>query len=284
MYSTIKNLGTKAENRFPFTKFIWNFLRRINYWRKDVWLQIDSAPRRLGFIDKRFIYLKKLANRHEGKRCFIVATGPSLTIDDLELIKDEYTLSMNSIILSYDKTDFRAMYYGIQDRNVYEKIYDKLMEYQDESMVFYPYSWRREIWKKPIPKRWHPLPLNGWYHMYDFNYTNRIFAKFSDDLYKIVYDGYTITYTMIQIAIYLGFKEIYLLGCDSTYSLKREDQHFIDYGLDVKIRENVFDHLSTAYLEAKKYAERHNIKIYNATRGGRLEVFERVNLEDLFKK
>jgi hypothetical protein len=34
-----------------------------------------------------------------------------------------------------------------------------------------------------------------------------------------------------------------------------------------------------AYREAKKYADLHNIKIYNATRGGMLEVFERVDLD-----
>ena len=36
------------------------------------------------------------------------------------------------------------------------------------------------------------------------------------------------------------------------------------------------------YMCAKEYAERHEIKIYNATRGGKLEVFERVDFDSLF--
>ena len=36
------------------------------------------------------------------------------------------------------------------------------------------------------------------------------------------------------------------------------------------------------YCVVKKYAQEHGIKIQNATRGGKLEIFERVNLDDLF--
>ena len=39
-----------------------------------------------------------------------------------------------------------------------------------------------------------------------------------------------------------------------------------------------------AYQKAKQYAETHGIKIYNATRGGKLEVFERVDFDSLFEK
>ena len=35
------------------------------------------------------------------------------------------------------------------------------------------------------------------------------------------------------------------------------------------------------YLKAKEFAEENNVKIYNATRGGALEIFERVNLDDI---
>ena len=37
-----------------------------------------------------------------------------------------------------------------------------------------------------------------------------------------------------------------------------------------------------AYQAAREYADRHGIKIYNATRGGKLEVFERVDFDSLF--
>lgn len=43
------------------------------------------------------------------------------------------------------------------------------------------------------------------------------------------------------------------------------------------------DHQFWNYQAARRYAETHGIKIYNATRGGELEVFERVDFDSLFR-
>lgn len=43
------------------------------------------------------------------------------------------------------------------------------------------------------------------------------------------------------------------------------------------------DRMILAYESAKKYVDSHNISIYNATRGGMLEVFERVDFDSLFE-
>jgi hypothetical protein len=43
------------------------------------------------------------------------------------------------------------------------------------------------------------------------------------------------------------------------------------------------DIIDSAYEAAERYAKEHGIKIFNATRGGRLETFERVDFDDLFK-
>jgi hypothetical protein len=44
------------------------------------------------------------------------------------------------------------------------------------------------------------------------------------------------------------------------------------------------DKTTKAYQSAKAYADAHGIKVYNATRGGKLEVFERVDFDSLFDK
>ncbi len=48
-----------------------------------------------------------------------------------------------------------------------------------------------------------------------------------------------------------------------------------------QIGEHIIDRSLFVYRLLKKYADRHGIKIYNATRGGNLEVFPRVQLEDV---
>ena len=42
------------------------------------------------------------------------------------------------------------------------------------------------------------------------------------------------------------------------------------------------DQSTLTFLAAKRYADAHGIKIYNATRGGKLEVFPRVEFDSLF--
>lgn len=83
----------------------------------------------------------------------------------------------------------------------------------------------------------------------------------------------------MQFAVYMGIKELYLIGVDFNYSLK--NNHF--YKNEIGIQ-NIFDkeNVYAGYLAAKQYADSHGIKIYNATRGGKLEVFPRVDFDSLF--
>jgi hypothetical protein len=130
-----------------------------------------------------------------------------------------------------------------------------------------------------LPDNFIQFPYNGNYHLYDGKYEDYS-AKFSDDSYVAVYDGYTITCSLIQIAVYMGFKEIYLLGCDGIY-LKGQKNHFVESGFVDKNAYTSFERAMVGYSEAKKYTESHDVKIYNSTRGGALEVFPRISLDEL---
>lgn len=48
-----------------------------------------------------------------------------------------------------------------------------------------------------------------------------------------------------------------------------------------QIGEHIIDRSLVVYRLLKKYADKHGIQIYNATRGGNLEIFPRVKLEDV---
>ena len=114
---------------------------------------------------------------------------------------------------------------------------------------------------------------------------------FSTDASVCMYGGATVTYTAIQLAVYMGFKNIYLLGIDNCYS------HTVDsngrISVDNKVQ-NYFGDLKTmpytlqatetvnaAYDSAAKFAEKNNLKIINVTRGGKLERFPRATLENI---
>lgn len=221
--------------------------------------------------------LREVKDIYKGKRCFILGTGPSLTIDDLNKIKNEISFGTNTILKIFDKTDWRPNYYCIIDPNTYNNLEEEIKKRKIENL-FYPNNRIRNnnvfgrcfaldhsnIWKMCMPRVFK-------------------FTKFSDDIERKIYDGASVIYAAIQIAVYMGFKEIYLLGVDCNYS-KNNTRHAkgMEYSnYNYKWTKDTALSMIEGFKVAKRYADKNNIKIYNATRGGMLEVFERVNLDEV---
>ena len=222
----------------------------------------------------------KYKNIHKNRRCFIVATGPSLKLEDLDLLKkhNEVCISMNRIYNIFDRTEWRPQYYVIEDAKMIEDLADEIAEL-DLPCKFVASNpeiyWENDKAETSIK-----------YHMIVQDYKDKM-PGFSESFDRFVYNGRTVTYVCLQLAAYMGFTEIYLLGVDFNYSnnLYDEKNHFEGYHKsNSKVRLNAIypEKMILAYEKAKRYGKLHNIKIYNATRGGKLEVFERVNLDDLF--
>lgn len=220
-----------------------------------------------------FPKLERFHNIHKGERCFIVATGPSLKIKDLDLLheKQEICISMNKIYKGYGQTPWRPDYYIAID---YETIYGDSISVFERSKVAQfigDIGWHFDGDNQDTLYKWHE------YHSWD----GENLPMFSDDFARGLYWGMTITYHALQLAVYMGFSEIYLVGVDCCRYEKIEEQHFVkDYNSmfsNIRVNESIM-----SYTAANEYAKQHGIKIYNATRGGQLEVFERVDFDSLF--
>lgn len=250
-----------------FIIFIW--VRLCNCWSGKHTARSES------------IYRYK--NKHEGERCFIVATGPSLTIQDLEKLKDEYTFSMNSIVNMYTRTSFRPTYYVVQDGIVERKLRKTILASKMNDVFIgvgnvpgFFVNITGRVFKKYY-STCNRFNLDLGYHFYEMYYASeRARIKFADECEKKVYDGFTVTYSAIELAVYMGFKEIYILGCDASRG-GHVDQGVLEEGKNEPLLMNI-----KGYEVARKYADKHGIKILNATRGGLLEAFPRVNFDDLF--
>lgn len=238
-----------------------------------------------------FIYeyerLLQFKDCHKGKRCFVVGNGPSLLMSDLDKLKNEFTFATNRIYLAFDKTAWRPSYYAIHDVDVLEKSY-KEINAKIECPVFYAHE---SIYGLDNFKM-----RNGYFYSSDCRvyYAPSDFAKpaFSEEPF-VLSNGCTVTYDCLQLAAYMGFSEIYLLGMDHNFPTavgkngelitNNVKDHFTQsYNISAPIFTFKIDIANTAYKVAREYAEAHNIKICNATRGGKLEVFERVDFDRLF--
>lgn len=256
---------------------IYLLYRRIQFAFLGAGVNLRRALRARGIGGGKYKKLLDYKDKHKGERCFIIATGPSLTMEDLESLKNEYTFSMNSICKLYDETDWRPTFYAVQDNFVFNNM-QSIIRSHKEVPTFISDNIKK---KYPREKEWIEFPTDTMYHSYDMK-IGKYHARFSDDAYDIVYDGYSIAYSCIELAVYMGFKEIYLLGADCTYLGEKE--HFVDSGVEDRSRKYATPKLIVGYEKVKEYADSHGIKVYNATRGGVLEVFERVKPEDVLNK
>ena len=268
-----------------FTLSIKKFIRKqhplIKFYHWKL-LKLLNEKNNESKINKSLYRLKKYKNLYDGKSCIIVGNGPSLKVEDLEKANNMISFASNKIQNIFGNTNWRPTYYCIADRKIYLDLYknineeiknifiqiDTLRKYPNFNENFAPYYIRL---------------LDGTFYP--------SLPKFSNNILNGIYDGNTVTYMMLQIAIFMGFKTIYLLGIDHNYSQTLNPDGTVSYDSNIKDHFSDSDVIKNvpalykstiAYQAAKKYADEHGIKIYNATRGGKLEVFERIDFDSLF--
>lgn len=251
---------------------------------------IDNANLKRYQDTKYSAQLKELKDINKGKRCFIIGNGPSLTIADLEKLKGEDCFACNRIYGLYEKTSWRPKYYCSQDQKVLEQIKDDLrVPIENCELCFLPYKFRDICPPEILEDKKTRLFFKPYVSVYskDGTYQEGL-MPFSDDISKGIYDGLSVTYGMIQIAAYMGYKEIYLIGIDHNYNIKNgvvETAGSYAEGIKPIDMSTQFPPelllCEVSFREARRWSEAHGVMIGNATRGGKLEVFERINLDDL---
>ncbi len=214
-------------------------------------------------------------NKYRGKRCFIVATGPSLTIEDLNKLKGEICFSMNSIIKSFDKTDWRPNFYGITDDIPFNMLKNKIDVNEFEavflasnagtfnqkhiSLNFTDYYRSKSLSKGSFEKRVYP----------------------SDKFEKYYINATSVTFMLIQLAYFMGFKKIYLLGQDCNFVGENLHTKIANINYKKKPAEVEGQYLIQIFENYKQWFQARGVQLFNATRGGKLEVLPRVNLDDI---
>lgn len=214
--------------------------------------------------------IEEFKDIHKGERCFILGNGPSLNHIDLSLLKNEFTLGCNHIYLM---KGFKPTYWCIADYWVMEKIKEDVQKTYPDIIKFSARVHNGE--ELTI------LPKTCCFNMIEQRYDYNGSPNFSDDLSKGLYGGYSIAYVMIQLANYMGFDEIYLLGIDG---IKDGNMYSFFPGAIIAPQFKKQTDLShIAFNVARGFLEEKGSKIYNATPNSSVKSFKIIKYEDLFR-
>ena len=278
-------------NAYPFISLKdAKIIQRSFMHSKKLKLYLVHLLNRLGiYPDNDFREWNRLCNLYWGKSGFVIGNGPSLRIEDLDQLIDQITIASNRIYLAYDKTEFRPTMLTSIDAILAENSVEELRALQGKK--YFADSLRDTL---------EPMPDAIYWKAESGAIGNSMRRKFSPDARNCIYAGHTITYNNLQIAYHLGLRTVYLIGMDFSFTLPvRRKNHEYAQAL---ISEGEVNHFlpnyrkpgelwsmpdlkrqEAALISAKEYYESHGRRVLNATRGGKLEVFPRVDLDKVLK-
>lgn len=257
--------------------------------------------------------LSALKDRHKGERCFILGNGPSLNKTNLSLLRDETVFACNAVHLLFDRIDWRPAYYTCVDSQVLPDRapdIEAMLTAHPEMTAFFPAEVqahggdRRRMKGRSLIQ---PGP-----NRYFFNEEPGTFDDLPDSMFSLdasvrVVQPHTVAITMLQLAAYMGFSEIVLVGCDMRYTVpetaRREDENAADDPRLVSLRDDDPNHFDARYFGAgrkwhmpntalmrehyeiaRQALAKKGVTVLNATAGGNLEVFKRIDLADAVRR
>jgi len=221
-----------------------------------------------------------MRDRHRGERCFILGNGPSLASMDLSLLRGETTFGMNRIYLLFPSLGFQTTYYVAVNELVIEQCAREIRALRGPKFI----TWRARRWL------WRDCEAI----FLDTDYTGA--EAFATALGDRVFEGSTVTFVALQIAYHLGFEDVVLIGVDHRFTARGEPNapvvsagddpdHFSKgyFGKGFRWQLPDLEASERAYRLARRAYEAAGRRVVDATVGGKLEVFPKVDYLSLFE-
>ncbi|MZI95804.1 DUF115 domain-containing protein [Vibrio sp. CAIM 722] len=220
--------------------------------------------------------LNRLKNLHKGKSCILIGNGPSVKYSDLDKINSSNSIKFvfNRFHKAYENIDFTPNYTVVIDPYFIRDFYDELLVNHRGCLLI------------GIDSKF-PVSLRNFY----FRIKSTDPFEFSLNPLKYISTGASVVVSAIQLAYFMGMKDIYLYGIDHSFEYVAEDSedlimgegnHFIENYRSGKrwcppnlpLIENGFK-CSAEMLELK------NGKLINISRESRLPHIKKENFDDI---
>lgn len=215
-------------------------------------------------------------DRHRGQRCFIIGNGPSLRDTDLSRLRNEVTFGMNRIYLLFEKIGFGTTYFTCVNHLVLEQCAAEIEALPMPKFVSWP---ARKLLHDAMFVRCHWQEPVG----------------FSPDPRRGLWLGATVTYFTLQLAFFMGFETVILVGVDHRFATQgapnqvvtlqaADPNHFSGayFGPGFRWQLPDLEASERAYTLARQRYEAAGRRVLDATVGGALRVFDKVDYASLF--
>jgi hypothetical protein len=237
--------------------------------------------------------LMALRDRHKGERCVIIGNGPSLNKTDLDLLRGTATFGVNGIYYADTRLPEPLTFYVVEDTKVFEENTPDVLAYGREKAGTFilPTLYRPSLGPDDDPVLFR---MNGGF----YRSTDPSFARprFSTNAAEVLYCGQSVTLINLQLAYWMGFSEVGLIGMDFSYAIPQgtkisgnlytsagDDPNHFDsryFGAGKTWKDPKLNRVLANYNLAKAIYESDGRRIVNCTVGGALEAFTREDLAD----
>ena len=224
---------------------------------------------------KRLAALKDI---HKGERAFIIGNGPSLRATDLKKLRNECTFGLNRIYLLFPELGFTTTYFLSMNDLVIQQCAAEILALPIPKFL----TWRSHRFLTPTQDT-------------QFLYTSYTGPKFARDITGRLWEGATVTYVALQLAFHMGFEKVILIGVDHNFATKGDanktitsqgddPNHFSPnyFGKGFKWQLPDLETSERAYRMARAAYAADGREVLDATVGGKLTVFPKVDYDGLF--
>ena len=223
--------------------------------------------------------LLKFRDLHRGCSCFIIGNGPSLNRMDLSLLKGRYLFGLNKVHLLLERGDLDLSYHVAVNPLVIEQSIREFELLRCPSFISFGAA--RKLTRGV--DHLHMLATNS--------YFPTPYSFYPDPL-RPISEGYTVTYVAMQLAFYMGFEKVFLVGVDHNFKvvgkpneeqrLSGEDPNHFDprYFSDMNWHLPDLESSELSYHLARYFYNRSGREILDATVGGNLQIFPKISYEE----
>ncbi len=221
--------------------------------------------------------LTRFRNRFAGQECIVMGNGPSLRAVDFALVGNRRLFGLNKVHLAIDFIGRTPDFVVCVNRKVLGQITGELARLRAVKFL----SGRAGL----------PLPLDPLTFYFNSFYDPHA-PRFSTDIVRHVHEGWTVTHAALQLAYYLGFTKVVIVGLDHRFQdtpgqpnephrMQGPDRNhfspeYFGFGQEWDLPD--LAESENSYREARKFYEAAGRVILDATEGGHCPVFDKLPL------